>query len=125
MIGPKGDTGDDGEDGLDFNGTLPKATTESPGIVQVGKGLDITDDTAILSVDFSDVELVGGITKTFEPIYIDDISDNTVETVIVDSRPNLFKNYQANFPTTANRAMIWWFNPTQLQDTRKRFLVLN
>ena len=120
LIGPKGDTGEDGEDGLDYNGTLPKATTESPGIVQIGKGLDITDDTAILSVDINDVGLINGITKTFEPIYIDDITDNTVETVIVDSRPNFVqKTIRANFPTTANRAMIWWFNPTQLQGTQE------
>ena len=36
LKGPQGDAGQDGEDGEDFTGTLPVATTESPGIVQVG-----------------------------------------------------------------------------------------
>ena len=120
LKGPKGDAGEDGDDGEDFTGTLPVATTESPGIVQVGAGLDVTT-AGLLSVDINDVPLANGITKTFDPIYVDDISGNRRETVLVDSIDNFAtKSVIANFPTGANRAMIWWFNPSQLEGTKEQ-----
>ena len=116
--GNDGNDGADGNDGQDFTGTLPLATTSSPGVVQVGSGLDV-DTSGVLSVDYNDARLDGGIVKTFQPIYVDDLAGNRSEVVLVDSIPNYVnKSITIAFPSTANRAMIWWFNPTQLAGVR-------
>ncbi len=118
LKGPSGNDGNDGNDGQDFNGTLPLATTSSVGVIQVGNGLDV-DTAGVLTVDYNDARLEGGIVKTFQPIYVDDLSNNREEVVLVDSIPNYVqKSITIAFPSTANRAMVWWFNPTQLAGVR-------
>ena len=62
LKGPSGNDGapgEDGQDGADFDGQIPLATDNSPGIVQIGSGIDV-DSSGKIGVDLNTVELDNG-----------------------------------------------------------------
>lgn len=115
IMGPQGETG-----------SLQVATATTLGGIKIGRGLDIAPDgtasAGVTDVNFETTPVPPGMTKVFEPIYIDNVTQVKTDTFMVESQMDWTNlTIETPFPTGANRAMIWWFNPSTLTGVKEGF----